>query len=408
MMARDPENDIPAQALLGIVPQRHASRTWLLPLTLWEQLHGWEPPQHAQLFLKLYEFVALNRKVHRIRPWKQRVREVLECELDLWDLKLPARKRKRREGGRGGRGRARGRGRQRGRGVPIEDLDADDEKDDGDAGNDSDALRAFGDFSDHNGESKPPSVESDPETEHSNGNQSHAGSGLKKMHGKDSGSEVFLPDSSSSSGIKNFPDTIRGFIEMAQDQVLGPPDPPRMPREPSEAPSTPPVQPSGPGSTVPPVPMFAPPVPPSPVPSSVASLGDGDPLERIPSLMWERRDKEIEVRGGRVVYFRRWNRLMAICEGRGHGKCVVGRSCKSSPIKGREGQGRPFSWLVSWLGACPVDIDRSTHVLSWEPPLVERRQTRVQLSRSPIYDEWFKLERDLRPGEPDEPNTVPR
>ena len=226
LLERDPTNDDPTDNLIGVTPLMHEERSWLKPLTMWELLHCWEAPTNNEIFIRLYEFVASTRSVPHIRPWRQRVREVPNCEFDLLKLALPQRKRKTSEGqSRRVRGRGRGArrpGRGRGEAKPVEDDD-DREKKALD-----DARRIFGSSSEHS---------NDPKDTDDGGDGGSVNSGDSKNVDEghptcrppsNSGSELFFAsprDSSSSSAERNPHPTLRDLWGPAQDRVLvsGPP-----------------------------------------------------------------------------------------------------------------------------------------------------------------------------------------
>ena len=167
-----------------------------------------------------------------------------------------------------------------------------------------------------------------------------------------------------------------------------------------------PSPPSGPPVTPPAPPPSGPPAPPSPA-MSFMNIGSADPLARNPGLLRLPADITVPVPGGRICIYKRFARAVAICSGRGHEKCGVTRSLRRSDVAGREGQGRPVSFLIAWCN-CPEHLDRWKHVHEFEPPLPTREQCRIEGMKHPRLKQCFDEEREKRPGEPDEPVTVPR
>ena len=80
-----------------------------------------------------------------------------------------------------------------------------------------------------------------------------------------------------------------------------------------------------------------------------------------------------------------------------------------SKDKKRQGQGRPLGHLYAWLMDQHCDFGEDGNHVSYEPSLEKREHARTLLKASAAGRDFIeKTERALRPGEPDEPLTVPR
>jgi hypothetical protein len=187
-------------------------------------------------------------------------------------------------------------------------------------------------------------------------------------------------------GIVYFPSDSDGGSEPGGG-AAGPGDPP-------PSPPRPPLAPPEPG------PLPGVPVPLAPFPSAMGSVRD-------PGLR-ARAEIEVRVPGGRLVYYRRFGRVAAKCGV--HVDCSVSRTLTASPLPSRAGQGRPLAFLLAWLDAGSDETaypDRNAHVHICSPCLEIRQRARAAYAADPDVGPFFPLEREQRPGEPDEPPHVP-
>jgi hypothetical protein len=112
---------------------------------------------------------------------------------------------------------------------------------------------------------------------------------------------------------------------------------------------------------------------------------------------------------GELRFNGRMNNITACCSFPGHGsgaiaKCRKVRTCNpasSSSSAGRNGQGRPIGLLMTWLRNPETHADSS-----WKPSHDERLQSRTFFYTCPGSQEFAAHERDLGPGETEEPELI--
>lgn len=96
-----------------------------------------------------------------------------------------------------------------------------------------------------------------------------------------------------------------------------------------------------------------------------------------------------------------------------HDNCKLSRSCQAqtgNARKDREGQGRPIGLLLAWAEVATDFQGGHAHVhMKPLPDWEQRREARERAHALPEMDAIFALglERDLRPGESEEPETIP-
>lgn len=113
---------------------------------------------------------------------------------------------------------------------------------------------------------------------------------------------------------------------------------------------------------------------------------------------------------GIVRYYATKKQMVAQCTGLGHHRCFLTKSTEPSEAAKRVGQGRPLAFLLAWL-MCPPGTGRDSHVHEFVPSFAARAECRVFLeSQRATNDEvrgMLGRERELRPGEGNEPEDVP-
>lgn len=119
----------------------------------------------------------------------------------------------------------------------------------------------------------------------------------------------------------------------------------------------------------------------------------------------------MQVEGGSISYYPSKQAFEAVCEVRGHGRCVLTRTCKGkfNAEAGRVVGGRPCGFLAAWLAQGPGVATKAAH---WAPellarPLEERASVREQIRTSGEAGPMLLgAERPQEAGEPAEPVTL--
>ena len=97
------------------------------------------------------------------------------------------------------------------------------------------------------------------------------------------------------------------------------------------------------------------------------------------------------------------NFFRAICQCEGHVNCQRKRTAAA----GRHpGQGRPLGGLVAWLQSGDKHPSRKEHIEAPAEPLEDRTEGRKLFKDIDDDSTFLSLERDRRPGEPEEPDSI--
>lgn len=107
---------------------------------------------------------------------------------------------------------------------------------------------------------------------------------------------------------------------------------------------------------------------------------------------------------GRIVYYARRNEFVAECHRAEHGRrCRRSRTALGNAS--RPAQGRPLAQLACWIENGSVEglADSEAHKWSVWPDLAEREAKRASIMGDPAWADMLSKERQVRPGEPDEP-----
>lgn len=150
--------------------------------------------------------------------------------------------------------------------------------------------------------------------------------------------------------------------------------------------------------------------------ADIGSLGGGDGQPSADGPIGDDRHRAgasitMQVPGGSISYYPSKNAFEAVCEQKGHGRCVLTRTSKGRCI-GRTGKmvgGRPVGFLAAWLSHGEQLATKADH---WAGdavarPLAERQSLRTQIAESGQSGRLLlSFEREQSPGEPAEPETL--
>ena len=111
----------------------------------------------------------------------------------------------------------------------------------------------------------------------------------------------------------------------------------------------------------------------------------------------------LRVKGGLLIFNNKARTLFAECTERGHGKCVLSRAVRHSPLAGRPWQGWPVAGCIEWLAAEVPKCTSTEHVIAHLPSRQDRQRRRTQLIDDPCFRQFFEAEAsdELRREEPD-------
>lgn len=114
---------------------------------------------------------------------------------------------------------------------------------------------------------------------------------------------------------------------------------------------------------------------------------------------------------GMFRYYRATNSLVMHCAVHCESKCRLTRSLNSSAAAARQGQGRPLGLMLAWSTQCGAGCSAGEHIKAFVPTLAQRQAARQELvALAPTVQglaDLLALERPRRPGEPEEPPTIP-
>lgn len=147
-----------------------------------------------------------------------------------------------------------------------------------------------------------------------------------------------------------------------------------------------------------------------------ASSGSGDPPPPPAPCAGGARSRTgaavtLQVPGGSISFYPSKNAFEAVCEHRGHGRCVLTRTRNPKRNTGALGAagGRPVGLMAAWLGCGEGLPTKDAH---WkqealERPLAERASVRAQIEAcGDSGRHLLSFERPLESGEPVEPVTL--
>lgn len=169
-----------------------------------------------------------------------------------------------------------------------------------------------------------------------------------------------------------------------------------------EAPEADPgAAPSEPQPTASAGPSAPPPPPPPVVPGGAAPRGAG---------VAQRRGADVTMQGygGSISFYPSKQAFEAVCDNRGHGRCVATRTCRGKG-KGPDGfrrGGRPVGFLAAWLKAGEHVASKEEHWLLFDNPVAERMALRRELSETEAGRMLASRERPRDEGEPEEPLSL--
>ena len=140
----------------------------------------------------------------------------------------------------------------------------------------------------------------------------------------------------------------------------------------------------------------------SDAPPPVAPLPPALDVAREVVVVW------VELPGqGKITYYRKSGNFVAKCANRLHGKCELTRTTSAAPQKGRLFTigGRPLGFMAAWLARGCDCVDKPAHWqhANFDNSLVARQEARAALGRTAQGRALLQQERDLAPGEPEEP-----
>jgi len=388
-LQRLPEED--RADLLGVSPPmtNGASQGTVKGCTMWRGFRSL--PLERPMKVEWYFLAAdLDRKLAKLRPWRQRVRAVGSPIQAIWEGAQRELEHLRQEDARRARrAEARGRGRARG----------------------GQALGRRG-----RGGRRGPRGPGDDIAEEPADAMPEAGEGIEGMledgeellaEGGDDLDEVgmaFAEEGAAESGDEQGDEFVSddGEDDSLSDWDIGDADLQGLfaPSGPEEEPD------NGEGGHEPPVP---PPPPPAPPPAARDSqAGRAAPIEFGEVISFD-------VGAGQFIkYYAKSETFTAECSRADHRvgkhKYVLTRQARASDVPSRRGQGRPLALLWAWLHDCPANSDRfeHVHVFPFSCSLASRQGYRNMLVAhgSPIVQAMLGRERPQREGESLEPADI--
>ena len=116
----------------------------------------------------------------------------------------------------------------------------------------------------------------------------------------------------------------------------------------------------------------------------------------------------INVEGGRIAFHFSKLSFEATCSA--HPRCVISRTCAGRTSRKREGAlgGRPVGFLCCWLQTGSQYASKAEHMNkeNWTFSQADRSTARLALRARPAGPDILSHERELTPGEPEEPETL--